>query len=54
MPLLSKLGNALKSCVSTATDFAGTQTMKLLNKRYPEIADVSAVLDKIKDRVQVN
>jgi len=53
MSLLTKLGTALKSCVSTTADFAGDQTMKLLRNQYPDINDVMEVLDQVKDRVQV-
>lgn len=53
MPLLSKIGNTLKSCISTATDFAGTQTMNLLSRQYPDIDDVMNVLDQVKERVEV-
>ena len=53
MPLLSKIGNSLKACLNTATDFAGTQTMHLLSKKYPDIEDVMEILDKVKDRVKV-
>ena len=53
MPLLSKIRNSLKSCITTATDAVGAQTLKLLNQRYPDIEDVMEILDKIKERVQV-
>ncbi len=53
MPLLAKIGNALKSCLTTAADFAGAQTLKLLNQRYPDIEDVMEILDQIKERVEV-
>ena len=53
MPLLSKIRNSFKSCITTATDAAGAQTLKLLNQRYPDIEDLMEILDKIKERVKV-
>ena len=54
MSLLTKIGATLKSCVTATGDFAGSQTMKLLTKQYPDINDVLNVLDQVKDRVKVS
>ena len=53
MPLLSKIRNPLKSCLTTATDVARAETLKLLNKRYPDIEDLMDILDKIRERIKV-